>query len=62
MLAKVLLELGSHHATLGRLLDGQAYATPVDVEVDDLHPQLLAGGDHLLGQVDVMGGDLRDVD
>ena len=61
MLAEVLLELGRHHAALGRLLDGKAYTAPVDVQVDDLHPQLLAGGDHLLGQVDVMGGDLRDV-
>ena len=57
----MLLELGGHHAALGGLLDRQADAAAVDVEVDDLHPQLLAGGHHLLGQVDVVGGDLRDV-
>ena len=55
VLAEMLLELGGHHAALSGLLDGQADATPVDVEIDDLHPQLLAGGDHLLGQLDVMG-------
>ena len=61
VLAEVLLELGGYHAALGGLLDRQADATTVDVEVDDLHPQLLAGGHYLLGQVDVVGGNLRDV-
>ena len=62
VLAEVLLVLGGHDATLGRLLDRQADAAALQVEVDDLDPQLLAGGDHLLGQVDVVGRHLGDVD
>ena len=62
VLAERLLVLGGDHATLGRLLDRQADAAALEVEVDDLDPQLLARGDHLLGQVDVVGGHLGDVD
>ena len=61
VLAEVLLVLGGHHATLGGLLDRQADAAPLEIEVDDLDPQLLTGGDHLLGQVDVVGRHLGDV-
>ncbi len=61
VLAEVLLVLGGHHATLGGLLDRQADPAALEIEVDDLDPQLLAGSDHLLGQIDVVGGHLRDV-
>src|SRR5690606_4334195 len=62
VLPEVLLVLGRHDAALGRLLDRQADATALQVEVDDLDPQLLARGDDLLGQVDVVGRHLGDVD
>ena len=42
MIAEVLLVLGSHDATLGRLLDGQAYPATLEIEIDDLDPQLFA--------------------
>ncbi len=58
----MLLVLGGDHTALGRLLDRQADAAALQVEVDDLHPELLAGGDDLLGQVDVVGRHLGDVD
>src|SRR5829696_6989852 len=54
VLAEVLLVLGGHDAALGGLLDREADAATLQVEVDDLDPQLLAGGDHLLRQVDVV--------
>ena len=62
MVAEVLLVLGGHHAALGGLLDRQADAPTLEIEIDDLDPQLLARGDHLLGQVDVVRRHLRDVD
>ena len=62
VLAEVLLVLGGDDAALGGLLDRQADAAALEVEVDDLDPQLLARRDHLLGQVDVVGRHLRDVD
>ena len=40
-------------ATLGSLLDRQADPAALQVEVDDLDPQLLGRRDDLLGQVDV---------
>ncbi len=61
MLTEVLLVLGCDHATLGSLLDRQADASALEVEVDDLDPQLLAGTDHLLGKIDVLLAHLRDV-
>ena len=48
-------------AALGRLLDGEADPAALQVDVDDLHPQLFARVDHLLGQVDVVRRHLRDV-
>src|SRR3979490_2947014 len=48
-------------APLSRLLDRQRDAPPVEIDVDDLHPQLLAGGDDLLGRLDVVRGHLGDV-
>ena len=61
VLAEVLLVLGGHDAALGGLLDRQADPAALEVEVDDLDPQLLARGDDLLGQVDVVRRHLRDV-
>ena len=58
----MLLVLGGYHATLGSLLDRQADPTALEVQVDDLDPQFLAGGHDLLGQVHVVGRHLRDVD
>ena len=57
----MLAVLGRDLAALGRLLDRQRDAPPVEVDVDDLHPQLLAGGDDLLGRLDVVHGHLGDV-
>ena len=57
----MLAVLGGHLATFGRLLDRQADAAALQVEVDDLHPQLLAGRDDLLGEVDVVRRHLGDV-
>jgi hypothetical protein len=58
---EVLAVLGGEFATLSGLLDRQADAAAGEVEIDDLDPQLLAGGDDLLGAVDVVRGHLRDV-
>ena len=57
----MLAVLGGEFATFGGLLDRQRDATTSEVEIDDLHPQLLAGGDDLLGAVDVVRRHLRDV-
>ena len=54
--------LGGHDTALGGLLDREADAPALKVEVDDLHPELLIRGDHLLGELDVVGRHLRDVD
>ena len=62
VLAERLAVLLGDLAALGGLLDRQADPTALQVDVDDLHPQLLAGGDDLLGQVDVVRRHLRDVD
>ena len=43
------------------LLDRQRDAPPSGVELDDLDPQLLAGRDHLVRRLDVVGGQLGDV-
>src|SRR3989440_5989836 len=61
VLAEVLAVLGRDFATLCRLLDRQRDAPPVEIDVDDLHPQLLAGGDDLLGRLDMVRGHLGDV-
>ena len=61
MLSEVLLVLGRNGATLGSLLDGEADAPPLKVQVDDLHPQLLSRGNNLLWQLDMVGRHLRDV-
>ena len=58
----MLLVLGRHDATLGGLLDREADPSTLEVQVDDLHPEFLTGGDDLLGQLHVVGGHLRDVD
>src|SRR5439155_15554538 len=58
---EVLAVLLRDLAALGRLLDRQADATTLEVEVDYLDPQLLAGRDDLLGQIDVVLAHLRDV-
>ena len=57
----MLLVLGGHDTTLGGLLDREADTPTLQVQVDDLDPEFLGGGDHLLGQVDVVGRHLRDV-
>ena len=57
MLAVLLGQL----AALGGLLDRQADAAALEVEVDDLDPQLLARRDDLLGRLDVVRRHLRDV-
>ena len=49
MLAKVLLVLSSHYTTLGRLLDRKADPAALEIQVDDLHPEFFAWGDHLFG-------------
>src|SRR5437762_279165 len=61
VLAEMLAVLGRDFAALGRLLDRQRDAPPVEIDVDDLHPQLLAGRDDLLGRLDVVRGHLGDV-
>src|SRR5258705_315161 len=61
LLAEVLPVLGRDLAAFGRLLDRQGDATPVEIDVDDLDPQLLARCDDLLGRLDVVRGHLRDV-
>ena len=61
VLAEGLAVLLGDLAALGRLLDRQADPAALQVDVDDLDPQLLARGDDLLGQVDVVAGHLRDV-
>ena len=57
----MLLVLGRHDATLGGLLDREADPSTLKVQVDDLHPEFLTWGDDLFGQLDVVGGHLRDV-
>ena len=61
MLAEVLLVLRRHDATLSGLLDRKADTPTLEVQIDDLHPEFLTGGDDLLGQLDMVGGHLRDV-
>ena len=58
---KLFAVLSGDLTTLGGLLDRQRDPTTVQVDVDDLHPQLLAGGHDLLGCLDVVGGHLGDV-
>ena len=62
MLAKVLLVFSGHHTALGRLLDRQADPATLEVQVDDLHPEFLARGDHLFGKLYVVGRHLRNMD
>ena len=62
VVAEVLLILGGDLATFSGLLDREADAPALQVEIDDLHPQFLARGDDLFGQVDMMSRHLRDVD
>ena len=62
VLTEGLAVLLGHFATLGGLLDRQADPTTLEVDVDDLDPQLFTGGDDLLGQVDMMTGHLGDMD
>ena len=61
VLAELVLVLGRDDTALGGLLDRQRDASPIEVDVDDLHPQLFAGRDDLLGSLDVMAGHLGDV-
>ena len=61
LVAEVTAPLLGHDAALGGLLDREADASALQVEVDDLDPELLARRHDLLGQVDVVGGHLRDV-
>ena len=53
------VELG---LVLGGLLERQGDAAAVEVDVDHLDGDLLTDADHLLGDVDVALGQLRDVD
>src|SRR5437870_6342521 len=43
------------------IFDREADAPALEVEVDDLDPQLLARVHHLLGQVDVVGEELWEI-
>ena len=61
VLAVELAVLGRDLAALGGLLDRQRDAPAVEVDVDDLHPELLARRDDLLGRLDVVRGHLGDV-
>ena len=54
--------LGGDDATLGGLLDRQADAPALQVEVDDLDPEFLTRRDDLFGELDMVGRHLRDVD
>ncbi len=62
MFTECFAVLLGHLATLGCLLDGQADPPALEVDVDDLHPQLLTRCHYLLGQVDMVHGHLGDVD
>ena len=62
MLAVELAVFGCDLAAFRRLLDRQGDAPPVEIDVDDLDPELFARRDHLLGRLDVLLGHLRDVD
>ena len=42
VLAEVVLVLGSYDAALGRLLDRERDPPAVEIDVDDLHPELFA--------------------
>ncbi len=61
VLAEGLAVLLGDLAALGRLLDRQGDTAALQVDVDDLDPELLAGRDDLLGQVDVVHRHLADV-
>ena len=61
MLAVELAVLRRDLATLGGLLDRQRDPPTFEVDVDDLHPELLAGGDDLFGCLDMVRGHLGDV-
>ena len=57
----MLLVLGRDHATFGGLLDRQRDPAAVEVDVDDLHPELFARGDDLLRRLHVVDRHLGDV-
>ena len=61
MLAEVFLVLGCNYATFSSLLDRQADSATLEVEVDDLDPELFAGRNDLFREVDVVRGHLGDV-
>ncbi|CAB4324459.1 unannotated protein [freshwater metagenome] len=61
MLTEVLLVLSSNNATFGSLLDGEADAATLKVEVDDLDPEFFAWRDDLLGKIDVVRRHFRNV-
>ena len=61
VLAVELAVLGCDLATLGGLLDRQRDPPALEVDVDDLHPELFARRDDLLGRLDVVRGHLGDV-
>ena len=61
MLTEGVLVLGRHGPALGGLLDRQRDAPTVEIDVDDLDPQLLAALDDLLGRLDVVDRHLGDV-
>ena len=62
MLAERLAVLLGDLAPFSRLLDRQADTTTLEVDVDDLDPQLFARGHDLLRQVHMVTGHLRDMD
>ena len=61
MLAERILVLGSHDATLGGLLDRQADTATLQIEIDDLDPQLFAGAHYLLRVIHVVNSHLGNV-
>ena len=57
----MLLILRSHLTTLCGLLDREADTASLQVQIDDLHPQLLTRGDDLFRQVDMVCRHFGDV-
>ena len=61
VLAESLTVLLGDFPAFSSLLDGKAYPAALEIDVDDLHPELLTGCDDLLGQIDVVRRHLRNV-
>ena len=57
----MLLVLSSNGAAFSSLLDGEADAATLKVEVDDLDPEFFARRDDLLGKIDMVSRHFRNV-